>query len=50
VGGGERGDLGRDLAADVRGDGLAVDDLRHRGGRAVAGVRANAGVRSGWRR
>jgi hypothetical protein len=31
VGGGQRGDLGRDLAADVGGDGLAVDDLRHRG-------------------
>jgi hypothetical protein len=29
VGGSEPGDLGRDLAADVGGDGLAVDDLRH---------------------
>jgi hypothetical protein len=29
VGRSEPGDLGRDLAADVGGDGLAVDDLRH---------------------
>jgi len=28
---GERGHIGGDLAADVGGDGLAVDDLRHCG-------------------
>jgi len=43
VGGGKRGDLGRDLAADVSGDGLAVDDLRHRGGCRLVWA-------SGWRR